>query len=163
MQAKKKKKKIVLIWNESRKTVDIKYTSHVPIFRTDPGKFEALSLSQVPLGSFLHRVANLEAFSWESLIWIKSKRDGLFRRRKPSGLGSSKGLHIDGGIAKLSGPEFHCWEKKNKARKWTTSTTKEKKIMPVFVGWENERKLIQSRFKRMGYKKKMKSDLSHGW
>ena len=66
------------------------YTSHVPILRSEAKKFEALSLSLLLL------LLLLWVFWWESsLIWIKSKREGLFRRCKPSGLSSSsKGLYI---------------------------------------------------------------------
>lgn len=70
----------------------------------EAGKFEALSLS-VAVGALLLRLLfsrdlesslgadpKVEDFPWESLISISSRSDGLFLRRKPNGLGSSRGL-----------------------------------------------------------------------
>ena len=72
-------------------------TSHVPIFNIFAGKFEAFSRSGIDLLSFflessepllsIEDSPTLDA--WESLIWIKSNRDGLFFSRNPNGLGLS--------------------------------------------------------------------------
>lgn len=91
-------------------------TSQFPIFKMDAGKLEALSLASAvtealaPFWSFLLTACNLVLSSWESRIWIKSKRDGLFLRRNPSGLGSSRGLYKAGGIERGSSLHFHCRE-----------------------------------------------------
>lgn len=80
------------------------YTSQVPILRIEAGKLDALSFSEepegpVPFWSFLPWVAvALGELAWESLIWINSKREGLFLNFNPKGLGSSNGLYCDGGV-----------------------------------------------------------------
>lgn len=83
-------------------------TSQVPIFKTVAGKFEALSLESAVAAAEALWSFFLESCCCESLIWIKSKREGLFFRRKPRGLGSSKGLYKDGEIGSESSLESHC-------------------------------------------------------
>lgn len=84
-------------------------TSQHPILKTEAAKFEAFNLSveievAVHFASFFFSVLTFppgaaatgaELF-WDSLIWIKSNKDGLFFSRKPKGLGSSSGLYCEG-------------------------------------------------------------------
>jgi hypothetical protein len=86
---------------------------------------EALSLESAAEAAELLWSFFLESCCWESLIWIKSKSEGLFFRRKPRGLGSSKGLYKDCETWTESSPlESHC-SKTNKQTKKNTNLKSE--------------------------------------
>ena len=77
-------------------------TSQLPIFKIFAWKFEAFirspAVEALDFTSFFLVVSEVllhtpncspADFAWESLIWIRSSRDGLFLSRRPNGLGSS--------------------------------------------------------------------------
>lgn len=96
-------------------TKNLKYTSHEPILRSEAGKFEALSLSAAAVAALLSLFTPELTFSfccavpWESFIWIKSNREGLFLRRKPKGLGSSRIFRLEGELTEASLEALHCY------------------------------------------------------
>lgn len=96
-------------------------TSQDPILRSEPEKFDAFSLSvaaevDAPLVSWLFTAVGFsgaegameEALFCDSLIVIKSNKDGLFLNLRPKGLGSSSGLYSGGGTGNSSFPASHC-------------------------------------------------------
>lgn len=104
-------------------------TSQDPILRSEPEKFDAFSLSvapevATPRVSFLLTAVEFsagvgatdEALFCDSLIWIKSKRDGLFLNLRPKGLGSSSGLYSGGGTGNSLFPAFHCKESRREVK-----------------------------------------------